>query len=79
MARTTRGTRTNSVPILHGASLMFRGVRKHLTRVPKDSAMHGGDRWRSGQQGRMKMCLWYGMLYVVVEGWQEAKLSDQSG
>jgi len=22
------------------------------------------------------MCLWYGMLYVMVEGWQKAKLSD---
>jgi hypothetical protein len=24
----------------------------------------------------LKMCLWYGMLYVVVEGWRDTKLSD---
>jgi hypothetical protein len=24
----------------------------------------------------LKMCLWYGMLYVVIEGWRKAKLSD---
>jgi hypothetical protein len=24
----------------------------------------------------LAMCLWYGTLFVVVEGWQEAKLSD---
>jgi hypothetical protein len=24
----------------------------------------------------LKMCLWYGMLYVVVEGCRDAKLKD---
>jgi len=27
-------------------------------------------------KGGIHMCLWYGMLYVVIEGWLEAKLSD---
>jgi len=24
----------------------------------------------------LKMCLWYGMLHVVIEGWRDAKLAD---
>ncbi len=27
-------------------------------------------------KGGIKMCLWYGMLFVAIEGWQEIGLSD---
>jgi hypothetical protein len=74
-------TKEELVPILFryfmAASLMFREFEKHLTRDPKDSAMHGGDPMAfMVSKAGLKMCLWYGMLYVVVEGWQEANLSD---
>jgi hypothetical protein len=68
------------VPILFryfmAASLMFQEFDKHL-RDPKDSALHGGDPMKFlVSKAGLKMCLWYGMNYVVVEGWRDAKLSD---
>jgi hypothetical protein len=72
-----RGSRSNSVPLLHGGKPEVSEFEKHLTRDPKDIAMHGGDPMAfMVSKAGLKMCLWYGMLYVVVEGWQEAKLSD---
>jgi hypothetical protein len=69
------------VPILFryfmAASLMSQEFENHLLKDPNDSALHGGDpmKFMISKAG-LKMCLWYGMLYVVVEGWQEAELSD---
>jgi len=69
------------VPILFryfmAASLNVSGVREAPDTCPEGQrhARWGPDAFMVSRAG-LKMCLWYGMLYVVVEGWQEAKLSD---
>jgi hypothetical protein len=72
---------TNSqIPILFRyfmvASLMRQEFDKHIT-DPEDIALVDNDPmkfWVS--KAGLKMCLWYGMLYVVIEGWQDANLTD---
>lgn len=72
---------TNSqIPILFrysmAASLMRQDFDKHLA-DPKDMALVGDDPMKFlVSKAGLKMCLWYGMLFVVIEGWREAKLSD---
>jgi hypothetical protein len=73
-------TKEKLVPILFryfmAASLMSQEFYKHLG-DPKDTAEHGGDPMAfMVSKAGLKMCLWYGMLYVVVEGWKESGLSD---
>jgi len=74
-------TKEELIPILFryfmAASLMSQEFNKHLAHDPTDNALHGGDpmKFLISKAG-LKMCLWYGMLYVVVEGWRDAKLSD---
>jgi hypothetical protein len=73
-------SRDQLIPILFryfmAASLMSQEFYKHLG-DPEDAALHSGDgmAFLISKAG-LKMCLWYGMLYVVVEGWRDAKLSD---
>jgi hypothetical protein len=73
-------TKEELAPILFryfmAASLMSQEFYKHLG-DPVDTALHGGDpmAFMISKAG-LKMCLWYGMLYVVVEGWKESGLSD---
>jgi hypothetical protein len=73
-------TNAKLVPILFryfmAASLMSQEFYKHLG-DPGDTALHGGDpmAFMISKAG-LKMCLWYGTLYVVVEGWKESGLSD---
>jgi hypothetical protein len=68
------------IPILFryymAASLMRQDFDKHM-RDPKQKALIGDDpmMFMVSKCG-LVMCLWYGMLYVVIEGWQEAKLAD---
>jgi hypothetical protein len=69
-----------TIPILFryfmAASLMRQEFDRHL-RDPKEMELVGDDpmRFLISKAG-LKMCLWYGMLYVVIEGWREAQLSD---
>ena len=58
------------------ASLM----RQHFDRYLKDPqdrvlADANGMTFLISKAG-LTMCLWYGMLFVVIEGWRESKLSD---
>jgi hypothetical protein len=70
----------NVIPILFryfmAASLMRQEFDRHL-RDPKVMAPVGDDpmKFLISKAG-LKMCLWYGMLYVVIEGWRDAKLTD---
>ncbi len=41
-------------------------------------ASHSGDFKGWEIESNMYMSLWYGLLYVVIEGWQELKLSDRT-
>ena len=72
---------TNSqIPILFryfmAASLMRQEFDQHLA-DPKDMALVGDDPMKFlVSKAGLKMCLWYGMLFVVIEGWQEANFSD---
>jgi len=68
------------IPILFryfmAASLMSQEFYRHLA-DPKDAALHRGDGMAfMVSKAGLKMCLWYGMLYVVIEGWHEVGLSD---
>jgi hypothetical protein len=75
-------TKDEMIPILFryfmAASLMRQDFYKHLKEEPrirgKDEAVDAAMFLVS--KGGIHMCLWYGMLYVVIEGWLEAKLSD---
>jgi hypothetical protein len=71
------------IPILFryfmAASLMHQEFDRHL-RDPKDMELLGDDPMSFlVSKAGLKMCLWYGMPYVVIEGWREATLSDRSG
>ena len=49
---------------------------KHLA-DPAEKALVGDDPMQFlVSKAGLKMCLWYGMLCVVIEGWQDAKLSN---
>lgn len=69
------------IPILFryfmAASLMSQEFYQHLG-DPKDRPNPNDNpaAFLIGKAG-LKMCLWYGMLFVVVEGWREAQLSDR--
>jgi hypothetical protein len=58
------------------ASLMAQEFDKRLA-DPLDKAMRGGDPMAfMVSKAGLKMCFWYGTLFVVVEGWKESRLSD---
>jgi hypothetical protein len=74
-------TKEELVPILFryfmAADLMSQEFDEHLTRDPNDSALHDGNPMAFlVSKAGLKMCLWYAMLYVVVDGWRLCKLSD---
>lgn len=74
-------TKEELVPILFryfmAASLMSQEFDKHLDGGWKENALKDNDPMAFlVSKAGLKMCLWYGMLYVVVEGWRDAKLSD---
>ena len=54
------------------ASLMRGDFDRHLKTLKGDEDV---TRFMSSKSF-IYMCLWYGMLYVVIEGWREADLSD---
>src|ERR1700686_4096764 len=73
-------TKDQMIPVLFryfmAASLMSQDFDRHLL-DPKQQSLIGDDpmRFLVAKSG-LVMCLWYGMLYVVIEGWRVAKLSD---
>jgi hypothetical protein len=73
-------TKDQIIPILFryfmAASLMSQDFNRYLN-DPQEQSRIGDDpmRFMVSKSG-LTMCLWYGMLFVVVEGCQEAKLSD---
>ena len=72
--------RNQLIPILFryfmAASLMSQEFYKHLGDA-KDTKIHNGDPMAfMVSKAGLKMCLWYGMLHVVIEGYKAAKLTD---
>jgi hypothetical protein len=67
-----------SVFTLHKYFLWATQMRDHFyALVPEFSADPNRERLsEAGLKIDLYMSLWYGMLYVVAEGWQELKLSD---
>jgi hypothetical protein len=67
-----------SVLTLHKYFLWATQMREHFyALVPEFSADPNRERFsEAGLKIDLYMSLWYGMLYVVAEGWQELKLSD---
>jgi hypothetical protein len=58
------------------ASLMRQEFDTHLKNPAEQAAIGDDPTAIVVTKGWIKMCLWYGMLFVVVEGWREAQLSD---
>src|ERR1035438_1862649 len=73
-------TKQQMVPVLFryfmAASLMRQEFDEHLRNEEEQAALGDDPAAFLVSKGGLKMCLWYGMLFVVVEGWREAKLSD---
>jgi hypothetical protein len=73
-------TKNELVPILFRyfmvASLMRQEFDEHLNNHSEQAAIGGDPTAIVVSKGWIKMCLWYGMLFVVVEGWRQAQLSD---
>lgn len=73
-------TKDEMIPTLFryfmAASLMRQEFDRHMN-DPKQGELIGNDpmMFLVSKCG-LTMCLWYGMLFVVVEGWEEAGLSD---
>lgn len=67
-----------SVLTLHKYFLWATQMRDHFyALVPEFSADPNRERFsEAGLKIDLYMSLWYGMLYVVAEGWQDLKLSD---
>jgi hypothetical protein len=58
------------------ASLMRQEFDEHLREPEAKASIEDNPMAFLISKAGLKMCLWYGMLFVVIEGWQEAKLSD---
>lgn len=67
------------IPVLFryfmAASLMRQDFERYISDSASDSSLQDGLVFLATKAG-LTMCLWYGMLFVVIEGWQEAALSD---
>jgi hypothetical protein len=73
-------TQDEIIPILFryfmAASLMRQDFDRYL-KDPKTQASIGNDPMMFlVSKAGLSMCLWYGMLFVVIEGWQESRLTD---
>jgi hypothetical protein len=75
-------TKDQLIPYLHKyfmtASLMAQEFDRHLADPPQfkfKDAIQEGMMFLVSKAG-IKMTLWYGSLYVVIEGWREIGMSD---
>jgi hypothetical protein len=75
-------TKEELVPILFryfmAASLMSQEFEGHLKHDPNNSGLNEEDPMGIflASKAGLKMTLWYATLYVVIEGWKAAKLTD---
>jgi hypothetical protein len=58
------------------ASLMSQDFDRYLQDQQQQTWIGGDPMLFLVSKSGLSMCLWYGMLFVVIEGWQEAKLAD---
>lgn len=66
----------NPVNILHRYFIWANRMRIYFDEVLKKHTEGKIDEHRFGIESMMYMSLWYGLLYVVVEGWESLKLND---
>lgn len=66
----------NPVNILHRYFIWANRMRIYFDEVLKKHTEGKIDEHRFGIESMMYMSLWYGLLYVVIEGWKSLKLSD---
>ena len=66
----------NPVNILHRYFIWANRMRIYFDEVLKKHTEKKIDGHRFGIESMMYMSLWYGLLYVVIEGWESLKLRD---
>lgn len=66
----------NPVNILHRYFIWANRMRLHFEEILDKHMKRRIDDHRYGIESMMYMSLWYGLLYVVIEGWESLKLSD---
>ncbi len=66
----------NPINILHRYFIWANRMRIYFGEVLKKHAEGEIDEHSFGIESMMYMSLWYGLLYVVAEGWGALKLSD---
>ncbi len=66
----------NPVNILHRYFIWANRMRIHFEEILDKHTKQQIDEHRFGIESMMYMSLWYGLLYVVIEGWESLKLSD---
>ena len=66
----------NPVNILHRYFIWANRMRIHFEEILDKHTKQQIDEHRLGIESMMYMSLWYGLLYVVIEGWESLKLSD---
>jgi hypothetical protein len=77
-------TKDELIPILfsryYAAALFMRDIFRRCLDDPEEKRLLGDERLGPfifpGTKTGLAMGLWFGALYIVVEGWQEARLSD---
>ena len=68
----------NPVNILHRYFIWANRMRICFDEILEKHTRKQIDDHRFGIESMMYMSLWYGLLYVVVEGWKSLKLNDAS-
>lgn len=69
-------TADNPVNILHRYFIWANRMRIYFDDVLKKHTEKKIDEHRFGIESMMYMSLWYGLLYVIIEGWESLKLND---
>lgn len=66
----------NPINILHRYFIWANRMRIYFDETLQKHKERKIDEHRFGIESMMYMSLWYGLLFVVIEGWQSLKLSD---
>lgn len=66
----------NPINILHRHFIWANRMRIYFDEILKKHTEKKIDGHRFGIESMMYMSLWYGLLYVVIEGWKSLKLRD---
>ncbi len=66
----------NPVNILHRYFIWANKMRTHFDETLEKHSNQQNNEHQFGIESMIYMSLWYGLLYVVIEGWKSLKLGD---